>query len=296
MSQSNKLFKRTYTALVTPFKDQEVDYKSLEKVVQSQVEAEVEGLIINGTSAESPTLDGKEVEAIFHHVKQLVPKGVQLILGVGTNNTATTIDWVRKANQWQADGALAVVPYYNKPPQRALVQHFKMVASKSEVPIILYNVPGRTIQSLSAESVGELSQHNMIYGIKEASGDLNVLSEIKKNVGEEFCLLSGDDDSAIDFCLQGGDGVIGVVSHLIPKQIVELIDRAMAGDTNASKDYVLWKGLLTEAYSEVNPIPMKMGLYLMNIIKSPELRLPLVELAEENSKRLKQCLQNHKLI
>lgn len=296
MSQSEKLFKRTYTALVTPFKDQVIDYKSLEKVVQMQVEGGVAGLIINGTSAESPTLDHKEVEEIFHQVKRMVPKNIQLILGVGTNNTATTIDWVRKANQWQADGALAVVPYYNKPPQRALVQHFNLIASKSEVPVLLYNVPGRTIQSLSAESVGELAQNNMIYGIKEASGDLKLLSEIKKNVGEDFCLLSGDDDSAIDFCLKGGDGVIGVISHLIPRQIVELIDRAMDGDNKSAEDYAEWKSLLKEAYSEVNPIPMKMGLCLMNIIQSAELRLPLVELADENTKRLKQCLQTHKLL
>lgn len=285
-----KIFKGTYTALVTPFENEKVDFESLRKLVENQLENGIDGFIVNGTTGESPTLTVAEVEALMKFVRSICGHKHQIILGVGTNCTSTTLEWITRANQWKADGALAVVPYYNKPPQRGLVKHFQKIADQSEVPVILYNVPGRTIQSLSVESIKELSQHKMIQGIKESTGDLKLLSEIIKVVPKDFSILSGDDGTSVEFCLKGGDGVIGVVTHVIPREMSELILRARNKDQGAVKDFSKWTKLIESIYLEANPIPVKMALYLKELIRTPQLRLPLVELDPNLVERLKQCL------
>lgn len=291
----NKSFEGTYTALVTPFKNNKVDFGSLKSVVLQQIESGIDGFIINGTTGESPTLRTGEVKEILDFVRSHLDKQ-KVILGVGTNNTETTIEWIKLANEWKVDGALAVVPYYNKPPQRGLVKHFQSVADHSEVPVVLYNVPGRTIQSLSVESIEQLSRHEMIQGIKESTGDLKLLKEIKQFVPDEFSILSGDDGTAIDFCLQGGDGLIGVVTHLIPTQMSQLISEARKGRESARAEFKKYERLIESIYLEANPIPVKMALHLMGLLQTPELRSPLVELSNEHKERLQQCLQALSLI
>lgn len=292
----NKLFRGTYTALVTPFENNRVDFESLKKVVLQQLDGGIDGFIVNGTTGESPTLKAGEVKEIFDFVRDLTGDEHQIILGVGTNNTETTIEWIKRANEWKVDGALAVVPYYNKPPQRGLVKHFEAVADQSQVPVILYNVPGRTIQTLSVESIEKLSRHEMIKGIKESTGDMDFFSKVRDVVPKDFSLLSGDDGTAVDFCLQGGDGLIGVVTHVIPRKMSEFISAARAGKEAAKTEFQEYNRLIEDIYLEANPIPVKMALHLMGLTKTPELRSPLVEMSRENKERLHKCLQALQLI
>lgn len=292
----NKKFSGVYTALVTPFLNGKVDKDSLSSIVRQQMVSGVAGFVVNGTTAESPTLRADEVKEIFHLVRDLTQNSLSVILGVGTNSTQGTLDWVNCANEWGADGVLAVVPYYNKPPQRGLILHFEQVAEASQSPVILYNVPGRTIQSLSVDSIRKLSQHRNIVGIKESTGDLEFLAAIKKEVPRDFSLLSGDDGTAIEFCLQGGDGLVGVVTHLIPKQMVQLIERALNQDSTVTQDFKPWLPLVEAIYVEANPIPVKKALHIMKLISSAELRSPLCELDSSLHMDLEKCLKQSHLV
>jgi 4-hydroxy-tetrahydrodipicolinate synthase len=168
-------------------------------LIKNQLDQGVHGFVVNGTTAESPTLTKQEVKDIFALVKSEVGGQVPLILGVGSNSTAATVEFTREGSQWKPDGVLVVVPYYNKPPQRGLVQHFKAVASATELPVILYNVPGRTITSMDPETVGELTKTKNIVAIKEATGNIELLNKIKAVVPKDFTLLSGDDGTVVDF-------------------------------------------------------------------------------------------------
>lgn len=291
----SKKFGGTFTALATPFVQGNIDWDSFKKLVSHQVENGVRGFVVNGTTGESPTLEASEVEELFVMARRLAPEQ-KIVLGVGTNSTHSSLEWVKIANRLKVDGVLAVVPYYNKPPQRGLVAHFQELAKASESPVLLYNVPGRTIQSLSVESVLTLSKHPNIAGIKESTGDLNFFKELKKVVPSDFCFLSGDDGTALEFCLEGGDGVIGVVTHLIPKQFSQWIQRALEGDKNVLTEKAKWMDLIDGIYVEANPIPVKSALRDMGLFSSAELRLPLIALGEEEAKGLRQCLQSHQLI
>lgn len=269
------------TALVTPFYKGKVDYDSLKKLVRHQLENNVSGLVVNGTTAESPTLTADEVEKIFRKVAKISDGAVPLILGTGSNSTAETIKKTKLVKKYKADAALVVVPYYNKPPQRGMVAHFKSVAKETKVPVILYNVPGRTVVSLETPSVLELAKIKNIIGIKEASGKTELVKPMREGTSDKFALLSGDDATCIDFMQKGGDGVISVISHLIPNELSSMSHRATAGIDVAS-EYSKFKNLNQLMGVEPNPMPVKMGLHLMGILRSPELRLPLVELSQVN--------------
>ena len=275
------LFSGVVTALVTPFLRGKVDYKSLKKLVRQQLEGGVQGFVVNGTTAESPCLDSLEVEKIFKTVRQEVGKTFPLILGTGSNSTAETIKKTKLVQKWGANGALVVVPYYNKPPQRGMIAHFSAVAKSTTKPILLYNVPGRTVVSLSSQAVCELAKIKNIVGIKEASGKMENIDAIKSSVPRHFLLASGDDATCLDFITRGGHGVVSVVSHVIPKELRALCDRARAGDASAAIEYKKFENLNRLLGVESNPIPVKRMLFEMGVIASPELRLPLAELAPE---------------
>lgn len=288
-----KNFKATITALITPFKNGAVDFESLENLIRHQVKNGVEGFVINGTTAESPTLTDKEVEEIFKASRALVGPQFPLIMGTGSNSTAKTEEASEKAEALGADAVLVVVPYYNKPPQRGLVQHFSEVAKSVSIPVILYNVPGRTITALSADSIRELSQVQNIVGIKEASGNIEFASEIKKKTGPEFVMLSGDDGTYVDFLKAGGHGVISVATHVIPREMVQWKKLVADGKYEAAQaDLKKHMPLINHLFVEANPIPVKMALYYMGIIKSPELRLPLVTMAEDLAVKMKQEMKS----
>lgn len=271
--------KGVFSALITPFDNGEVDYTSLEKLVDYQVNQGINGLVINGTTAESPTLTSVEVKKIFSIVRAMVGLQFPLILGTGSNSTSKTVEDTKKAAELGADGALVVVPYYNKPPQRGLVQHFKAVAKNSDVPVILYNVPGRTITSMTAETIWELSETKNIVGIKEASGDIEFDQKLKSKLPKDFVFLSGDDGTYIDFLKIGGHGLISVMSNIIPKLSVEWTQSVMNGSVNETEStFKKYKALIDGMYVEANPIPVKWMLYRKGLIKSPEMRLPLMDL------------------
>lgn len=287
-----KNFKTTITALITPFKDGAVDFQSLENLVQHQVSKGVEGFVINGTTAESPTLTNQETHEIFKAVRSQVGAKFPLILGTGSNSTAKTEELSEQAEEWGADAVLVVVPYYNKPPQRGLVQHFAAVAKSVSIPVILYNVPGRTITALSLESIEELSRVQNIIGIKEASGNIDFARQIQQKTNPEFVMLSGDDGTYVDFLKAGGHGVISVATHVIPKEMVSWKKWVAEGKAeSAHTDIQKHLPMINHLFVEANPIPVKMALYYMGIIRSPELRLPLVPMAEELAQKMKKEMQ-----
>jgi 4-hydroxy-tetrahydrodipicolinate synthase len=271
--------KGVFSALVTPFENGEVDYSSLEKLVDYQVNQGINGLVINGTTAESPTLSAIEVKKIFSIVRAIVGLQFPLILGTGSNSTSKSVEDTRKASELGADAALVVVPYYNKPPQRGIVQHYKAIAKNSDIPVIMYNVPGRTITSMTAETIWELSEVKNILGIKEASGDINFDQKLKSKLQNDFLFLSGDDGTYIDFLKLGGHGIISVMSNIIPKLSVEWTNAVMNGSVSETENtFKKFKNLIDGMYVEANPIPVKWMLYRKGLIKSPEMRLPLIEL------------------
>lgn len=287
------MFEGIFTALVTPFENKKIDLYSLQKLVEWQLENGVDGFVVNGTTAESPTLTEKEVFSLFENVKKWVPKEFPLLLGTGSNCTETTINNTKRARDMGADGALVVVPYYNKPPQSGLIEHFKVVAnSVSELPILLYNVPGRTVISMEAATVIKLSVVVNIKGIKEASGKMELAKEILKAVPKDFIVTSGDDSSCMELMTLGGKGVISVISHVIPKPLKTLSLSAREKDHNTLEEYKKYDELNRLLGCEANPIPVKSALYHMGILKSPELRLPLVSMTSENSQLLKKCLSS----
>lgn len=275
------------TALVTPFKNGEVDYASLKQLIRFQMDGGINGLVISGTTAESPTLTDQEKKAIFEFVKSETGGQVPLVMGTGTNSTADTIEATRAAAALKADAALVVVPYYNKPPQRGLFQHYQKVAECSDVPVILYNVPGRTITRLELDTISELSRLPNVVGIKEATGDVEFGRQVIESSSRDFLVTSGDDGTFIDLIKVGGKGVISVASHILPKEFTGWCKRARSGEAGPREEFEKYAELNSYLYVEANPIPIKAALYLMGLIASPELRLPMVALAEPYMAELK---------
>ncbi len=272
-----KKFSGVITALITPFVENDVDYNSLESLIQFQLENGVQGFVINGTTGESPTLLPTERAQIFQFIKDRVPDDFPLIMGTGSNSTALSVQDSKQAEKLGADAILMVVPYYNKPPQRGLFEHFKIVADATNIPNILYNVPSRTITFLELETIKKLSEHPNIIGIKEASGNIFFDREIRKACGDSFLMLSGDDSTYDEFMSAGGDGVISVSSHILPMAMLE----RKAGH---------YKALIDLLFIEANPIPVKKALQLMGVIKSADCRLPLVTLSHGHTLKLQQAM------
>lgn len=296
MSDNNPKFSGVVTALITPFYKGKIDFLSLKKLVQQQLDNGIDGFVINGTTGESPTLEAAEVEQIFKFVKREVDGCVPLILGTGSNSTAKTIKTTGLAKKIKADAALVVCPYYNKPTQQGLVEHYSSVAKAVHMPIILYNVPGRTVISISPETVVKLSKVKNIVGVKEASGDIRAASYLIKNTNKNFLLTSGDDSTCIDFILAGGHGVISVISHIIPAEMRGLSRLARSGDLLAKKKYQKYESLNKALGINPNPIPVKMMLHLMGVIRSPELRLPLMATTGLDKAKISQTLKALDLI
>lgn len=285
-----KNLKGTFTALITPFRNGKIDYISLEKLIAHQLKNGIDGFVVNGTTGESPSLSGAEIEELFKFFKTNTPDKTTLILGTGSNNTSTTIASTKKAEELGADAVLVVVPYYNKPPQRGLVAHFSEVAKSTTLPVILYNVPGRTITNLSTESTAELCKtHKNIVAIKDATGDIELLKNNMSVCAKDFIQLSGDDGSYVEFLINGGSGVISVASHVIPDVMVywkKLVKEGKIEEARASIEK--YKKLIDLLFCEANPIPVKMAMHLMGLIESPDLRLPLMTLSEKCTQELRQ--------
>lgn len=274
------------TALVTPFFQGEIDFDSLTKLVKNQILRGINSFVVNGTTAESPTLSEQEAISVLKFIRKEFPDSY-LIFGAGSNSTSQAIKLSKLGVENGADALLSVVPYYNKPTQEGLFLHFKEIASATEAPILLYNVPGRTITSLSVETIAALSKIDNIVGIKEASGSMEFAKEIKENTGSDFILLSGDDGTFDEFMLVGGQGIISVCSHLIP-EVMCGIYRTSGKDNKVFKSL---KNFIDSLYIEPNPIPTKYALQNIGLIRTFECRLPLTSLSLKSRSQVEQCLE-----
>ncbi len=263
------------TALITPFDDKgEVDFGSLARLVKKQVEQGVEGFVVSGTTAESPNLSVSEVEAIFKTVKENSPEGFQLILGAGTNSTKGTVEKIKGFEHLEPSGYLIVVPYYNKPSQAGMCAHFKAVAAATSKDIVLYDIPGRSVVEMDMSTITELSKVQNIVGIKDATGNISKLKELKAsgNISDDFIFMSGDDGSTCEFIKEGGNGVISVLSHVVPVEF----KKCMKGED----DFAKYANLCDLLFTEPNPTPAKYALKQMGVIDGDDLRLPLLRVSE----------------
>ncbi len=289
------MFHGVFTALVTPFLNGKIDFSSLEKLIDLQLSGGVAGFVICGTTGESPTLEETEQLDILDFISKKVETGVPVLFGSGSHCTKKTIRLSQKACQYPIEALLVVVPYYNKPPQKGLLAHFKTVADNVEKPILLYNVPGRTGTALESATIIELSKHPNIVGIKEADSDLNQFSKYKNSVPKDFALFSGDDKSCVEFCLLGGQGVISVCSHLAPAQMVSWIKRACNQDRSIKDEFKQQHPWIEKLSITSNPIPVKAALKNQGIITSKELRLPLVALSHEMEEEMMETMNRYRI-
>jgi 4-hydroxy-tetrahydrodipicolinate synthase len=287
----------TYTALITPFlKNEEIDFDSLKKIIENQVQAGIEGLVPCGTTGESPTLNFEEhrkvIEKTVEWAKSL-NEDISIIAGTGSNSTKEAIELTKSASSDGADFALIVNPYYNKPSQEGLYRHYSKIANESKIPVILYNIPGRTAVSLSVDTISRLSKHGNIAGIKEATGDLSFMAEVIANTSENFTLLSGDDNLILPVLSIGGKGVISVISNLFPKEIADITRQFFSGNIDESrKIFFKFLPLMKAMFMETNPVPVKAAMAIRGDIQNV-LRLPMTELSAENQSKLVNLLKGY---
>jgi 4-hydroxy-tetrahydrodipicolinate synthase len=277
------MFAGSIVALVTPMDaDGRINYGDLAKLIEFHVGAGTEALVIAGTTGESATLTRDEHVELIERACDLVAGRVPVIAGTGSNSTAQTSELSKSVDKLPVDGFLVVTPYYNKPPQEGLYRHFSLIADSVERPVILYNVPGRTGVDLTTETTVRLAAHGNIVGIKEATGELNRVAELRTGCGPEFALLSGDDGTSAEFMLLGGDGCISVTANVAPAQMRMLCDAARSGDREKTLaiDADL-RALHERLFLESNPIPVKWAVERLGY-SGPGIRLPLTALATEH--------------
>ena len=284
------VFTGSATALVTPFERGDVDYISLQRLINYQLRSGTDALVICGTTGEASTLSHDERCRVVEHAVRQADRRVPVIVGTGSNCTETAIVNTREAARMGADAALVVTPYYNKTTQAGLVRHYTAIADAAGIPIILYNVPGRTGMSLTAETYAALAAHPNIAGVKEASGSMKLVQETRNRCPADFCIWSGNDDETAAICLLGGSGVITTAGNVAPKEMHRLAALCLAGEfREAAALQLRLKPLIDALFAEVNPIPVKKALELMDLCRG-ELRLPLCEGSAENAERLRQAL------
>ena len=287
---------RLITAMVTPFTESgEVDYEQAKKLALALLDSGSDGVVVVGTTGESPTLVRAEELKLFAEVKSAVGNRGSVIAGTGSNSTAEAMAATKEAEKIGVDACLLVVPYYNKPTQEGLYQHFKTIAESTSLPCILYNVPSRTITNLNAETILKLSQIDNIIGVKEASGNMEQVSKIVSNAREGFTIWSGNDGDTFHLMALGGYGVISVVSHLVGKQIKEMIDNMAGGKvTEAAAIHNRLMPLFKAMFVISNPIPLKYALnYIGFHVGKP--RLPLTEPDEQTAAIVRDALKNYKI-
>jgi len=287
---------RLITAMVTPFnEDGEVDYEQAKKLALALLNSGSEGLVVVGTTGESPTLTREEELHLFAEVKSAVGERGTVIAGTGSNSTAEALKTTKGAERIGVDACLLVVPYYNKPTQEGLYQHFKTIAQSTSLPCILYNVPSRTVTSLSADTAIKLSQIDNIIGVKEASGNLSEISKIISNTREDFLIWSGNDSDTLYILTLGGYGVISVASHLVGNQIRGMIDNIINGKIGeATSIHHRLLPLINALFIVSNPIPVKYALNQVGFnVGRP--RLPLTEPDEKTAALIKDTLKNYQI-
>ncbi len=287
---------RLITAMVTPFDTEgKVDYSQAKKLAQALLESKSDGIVVSGSTGESATLSHDEKLRLFAEIKSVVGKQGIVIAGTGNYNTAESLELTREAERVGVDACLLVVPYYNRPTQEGLFAHFKTIAEATNLPCIIYNVPSRTITNLNAETAIKLSQIGNIIGVKEASANLDQIAKIIQSTSDGFLVYSGNDSDTLPILTLGGYGVISVASHLVGKQIKEMIENFLSGKTTEAA--IIHRHLLpliNALFIVSNPIPLKYALnYLGFLVGKP--RLPLTEPDEKSAKTIRTTLENFKI-
>jgi len=291
------MLKGSFVALITPFKKNEIDYTALEKLIEFHLNNQTDGILFCGTTGESPALAGDEKEQLVRFGIQKINRAIPVMMGTGTNNLHHTISSTIKAQEWGVDLALVITPYYNKPTQTGMYHFFSKVAENTDIPIVIYNVPGRTGVNIESDTILKLAhEYKNIVGIKEASGNLVQISEIIKNAPDKFSVMSGDDPLNLPILSCGGNGTVSVTANVVPRQVHDLVDLFKKGKIEeALKIHFNLLDLNRTLFIETNPIPVKETLHLMGMIEK-EIRLPLFYLQEENLEILKKVLKKYNLI
>lgn len=290
-------FRGSSVALVTPFeRSGRIDEDSLKRLIDRQIGGDIDVILVAGTTGESATLSWEELEWLFQATVGHVRGRRPVLAGTGTNSTAKSIKLTELAGKCSCDGILSVAPYYNKPTQEGLYQHFRAIAESTPLPLVLYNVPGRTGSNISAETTLRLAELENIVGIKEASGDFSQIMQILQYRPEGFLVLSGDDAVALPLLALGSDGVVSVVANQVPDKLSGMVQAAFSGDwARARRLHYELLPLMEVNFVETNPIPVKTSLAMMGLLEE-EFRLPLVPMSRENRARLKEKLEDAGLI
>ena len=286
-----------YTALVTPMaSDGALDEKALRRLVDFQVEGGVNGLVPVGTTGESPTLDGDECKRVIRIVVEQARGRAQVIAGAGSNSTAEAIHYARDAREAGADATLQVAPYYNKPTSQGFLGHFRAIADAVDLPMIVYNIPGRTGKNIDNSTMLELATHKNIVGVKEASGDIGQIMDLIAHKPADFAVLSGDDNLVFPIMALGGTGVISVASNLLPREMARFVGAALKGDWAAARarHYELLP-FFKAIFIETNPIPIKAAMAMKGMI-TESYRLPMCCMAQKNRESLQATLKQLKIL
>ncbi len=290
------MFKGSIPAVITPFIGKRVDFDSLTKVLNHLIDNGSHGLVPCGTTGESPTLSHDEHKKIIEETIRITDKRIPVIAGTGSNNTLEAIEYTDHAKNSGADAALVVTPYYNKPTQKGLYEHFKAIAEKTNIPIIIYNIPGRSIVDMSIETMIELSKIKNIIGVKDATNDLFRPLLTRKKMQSEFCYLSGEDGTALAYLAQGGHGCISVTANVAPKLCSELHIAWQESNIKKAQEINLKLSLLHNAlFVESSPGPVKYAASLLGLCHE-NTRLPLTQIKDDTKKVVKNCLQELQLI
>ena len=287
------IFKGCATAIVTPFNEKnEVNFEEFKRLIEFQIENGIHAIVVCGTTGEAATLSQKEKQELIEYCVKVVHKRVPVIAGVGSNNTRAVIENVKFAEKVGVDGLLVVTPYYNKTTQTGLIEHFKVIAQSTKLPIILYNVPSRTGVDIAPATYQELSKIDNIVATKEASGDISKVLKIRNLCKEELAIYSGNDDQIIPFLSLGGWGVVSVLSNIKPKETVQMIEKYWNKEIEeASKMQIELSPLINSLFEEVNPIPVKEALRIMEF-DCGKPRLPLIKCSNQLKKKIEKQLWN----
>lgn len=286
------MFEGIHTAIVTPFAKGEIDETALRALVERQIEAGVHGIVPCGSTGESATLSHEEHRRVVEITIEAVAGRVAVIAGTGSNSTAEAVALTQHARDAGADGALLLSPYYNKPTQEGIYQHYAKIAAETRFPLIVYNIPGRTASNITPETMGRLAALDHVVGVKEACGDLDQIAHVVAACPTDFAVLSGDDSLMLPLMAVGGHGCISTTSNAAPREMLALFDAIVASDlARAQKLHQRLLPLFDALFCETNPIPLKEALHLMGSI-GPEIRLPLTRLTEPNRERLQVTLKD----
>ncbi len=290
------MFTGALSAIVTPFRDGAIDEPALRDIIEWQISEGIQGIVPCGSTGESATLSHAEHEQVIKIAIEQTRKRVPVVAGTGSNSTAEAIRLTAAAREMGADGALLISPYYNKPTQEGIYKHYKMIAQSVDLPLIIYNIPGRTGSNIMAETMARLCEVRNIVGVKEASGSMDQVSDIHRLCGERLTILSGDDSATLPLMALGARGVISVITNVMPREMVNMTAAANAGDYARARDlHYRMLPLMRALFIETNPIPIKHALSLVKRC-SAEVRMPLTPMSAAGADKLKTVMKEMRLL